>query len=69
MKQSRGHIENTNTPTVETEAKRHEVQEISVMDDAGIFQVTKRNVLVRTCSRSCACLKEGSVWRLDYSRQ
>jgi hypothetical protein len=45
MKQSRGHIQDTKTPTVETEAKKHEVQEISVMDDPGIFQVTKRNIL------------------------
>lgn len=45
MKQSRGHIQDTKTPTVETEAKKREVQEISVADDPGIFQVTKMNVL------------------------
>jgi hypothetical protein len=44
-KQSRGHIQDTETPTVETEAKKHEVQEKAVVDDPGIFQVTKRNVL------------------------
>lgn len=45
MKQSRGHIQDTKTPTVEIEAKKNEVQEISVVDDPGIFQVTKRNIL------------------------
>jgi hypothetical protein len=45
MKQSRGHIRDTDTPTVETEARKHEVQEVSVVDDPGIFQVTKRNIL------------------------
>jgi hypothetical protein len=59
MKQSRGQTENSITPTAETEAKKHEVQEMSVMDDGGIFQVTKWNIHVRTCSRTCACLREG----------
>jgi hypothetical protein len=57
MKQARVHTENTDTPAVETEVKKHEVQDMPVMDDAGIFQVTKRNILARTCSRNCVYLK------------
>lgn len=45
MKQSRGHIQDTKTAVVETGAKNHEVQEIAVMDDPGVFQVTKMNIL------------------------
>jgi hypothetical protein len=64
MKQPRGHIQDTKTPPVETEAKNHEVQEISVVDERGIFQVTKMYHTLCTERQ-----KEEGRWRLDYSQQ
>jgi hypothetical protein len=74
MKQSRGHIQDTKTPTVEeTEAKKHEVQEISVVGDPGIFQVIKKNILYVLLEPILELVpaqkKEESRWRLDYSQQ
>ena len=43
--QSRGHIHDDKTSAVETEARKHEDEEMSVADDPGIFQVIKLSSL------------------------
>ena len=39
--QSRGNIHDDKTSAIETEARKHEDEEMSVADDPGIFQVIK----------------------------
>jgi hypothetical protein len=43
-RQSRGHIHDDKTSAIETEARNHEDEEMSVADEPGVFQVTKNYV-------------------------
>ena len=42
-RQSIGHIHDNKVSTIETEARKHEDEEMSVADDPGIFQVIKKS--------------------------